>query len=89
MLLAIAIVALVCGVIAVALGAIGLWALVVWAAILALALAIERFRYKPLQSGKPGPGWERTTERFVDDETGKTVTVWVDPRTGERQYVKD
>ena len=26
---------------------------------------------------------------IVDDETGKTVTVYIDPRTGERQYVKD
>jgi membrane protein implicated in regulation of membrane protease activity len=88
-LLVIALVALGLGALAVAMGVASLWVLIVWAAILALALAVERFRYKALQTGSPGPGWQRTSERFVDDETGKIVTVWLDPRTGERQYVKD
>jgi hypothetical protein len=88
-LLIIAAVAFSLGGLAVVMGLVGMWVLIVWAAILALALVIERFRYKALQSASPGPGWQRTSERFVDDETGKTVTVWLDPRTGERQYVKD
>lgn len=38
--------------------------------------------------GKPrGPNWRATDERFVDPETGKLVTVWFDPETGERRYV--
>lgn len=40
--------------------------------------------------GKPnGAGWRATDERFVDPETGKLVTVWFDPSTGERRYVED
>jgi hypothetical protein len=85
----VAIVALVGGALAAAAGAVGLWVVVVWAAILAAGIAFERFRYKPLKAATPGPGWEKTSERFVDDETGKTVTVYVETRTGERQYVED
>lgn len=52
-------------------------------------MLIERFRYKRLSSKAPGPGFERTTERFIDDETGKAVTVYMRPDTGERIYVED
>lgn len=40
------------------------------------------------QGKKPvdGPNWELTEERFIDDETGEPVEVWMDPRTGERRY---
>jgi hypothetical protein len=65
------------------------WPLLIWGAIFAVALLYERFRYKPLKRSDPGPGWERTSERFVDDETGRTVTVYVQKETGERQYVED
>ena len=41
-------------------------------------------------NGTPqGSGWRPTDERFVDPETGKQVTVWFDPATGERCYVDD
>lgn len=33
--------------------------------------------------------WQTTDERFVDPETGKLVTVWYDPESGERRYVED
>ena len=33
--------------------------------------------------------WRATDERFVDPETGKLVTVWFDPQSGERRYVED
>jgi hypothetical protein len=49
----------------------------------------ERVRYKANAKGAPGPGWEKTSERFVDDETGKPVTVYIKPETGERTYVED
>jgi hypothetical protein len=35
----------------------------------------------------PGTGWVKTEERFIDPDTGKTVDVFYDPRSGERQYV--
>ena len=63
--------------------------LLIWGGILFAALLYERFRYKPLATTLPGPNWERTGERFVDAETGKTVTVYVEQSTGERQYVED
>lgn len=41
-------------------------------------------------SGKPVDGdWRSTDEKFVDPETGKLVTVWFDPETGERRYVEE
>jgi hypothetical protein len=63
--------------------------LLIWGAILLGAVVYERFRYKPLEPNRPGPGWERTSERFVDAESGKTVTVYLEPKTGERQYVEE
>ncbi len=59
-----------------------------WGAILLLGTVFERFRYKPIESATPGAGWTKTPERFIDDETGKPVTVWLDPASGERKYVK-
>jgi hypothetical protein len=70
-----------CGIVA---GAI--WA-AVWAAVLLLAALFERWRYKPLTGRAPGPDWQDTGERFVDPETGKLVTVYFHPRTGERRYI--
>jgi hypothetical protein len=49
---------------------------------------IERGRYQPLSDGSPGRGWRATTERFVDPETGRLVTVFLNPATGERRYVE-
>jgi hypothetical protein len=53
-----------------------------------LGTLYERVRYKPLAAARPG-GTVRTDERFIDDETGKPVTVYVDPATGERTYVEE
>ena len=60
-----------------------------WGLCLLALIVFERFRYKKITGKDPGPGWQRTTERFVDDETGKTVTVYIKPDTGERTYVQD
>jgi membrane protein implicated in regulation of membrane protease activity len=51
------------------------------------AVLVERWRYKPLESARPGPDWIDTGERFLDPETGKLVTVFYKPATGERRYV--
>jgi hypothetical protein len=66
----------------------GAWPFVFWTALVALALAFERRRYGAAQSGRLGPGWQQTGERFFDDATGQQVEVWFDPSTGERRYVK-
>jgi hypothetical protein len=58
-----------------------------WGLILIVGLLIERWRYKPLAERSPGPDWTITDERFIDPETGKLVTVYYHPPSGERRYV--
>jgi len=58
-----------------------------WALVLIIGLMIERWRYKPLAEHSPGSDWTITDERFVDPETGKLVTVYYHPPSGERRYV--
>jgi hypothetical protein len=57
-------------------------------ALLLIGTLWERVRYKPIEDGAPGGTYTRTSERFIDEETGETVTVWIDPASGERKYVK-
>jgi hypothetical protein len=57
--------------------------------ILLLGLLFERYVYKPVRPQPPGPGWDRTAEKFVDPRSGRTVVVYYNPRTGERRYVAD
>ncbi|HTO40926.1 MAG TPA: hypothetical protein VL026_08115 [Rhizomicrobium sp.] len=58
-----------------------------WGALVVVGTIYERYRYKPLEEGRPGSPWVATAERFIDDESGKAVTVYLDPATGERKYV--
>lgn len=54
-----------------------------------LGLIFERWRYREGQLTHDGTeAWERTGERFQDPETGSTVEVLFNPRTGERRYHK-
>jgi hypothetical protein len=61
---------------------------VFWGALLIVGTVYERVRYKPTDGRLPGAGWVRTDERFYDDESGKLITVYIQPETGERQYVE-
>lgn len=89
-LLALSIAALAGGVLCLLFGvASPAYTLLLWGAILFAAVVYERFRYKPVERGSPGQGWERTNERFVDTDSGKTVTVYIEPKTGERQYIEE
>jgi hypothetical protein len=54
---------------------------------LLIGLLVERWRYKPVTTDHPGPDWVSTSERFIDPESGETVTVFYQPATGERRYV--
>ena len=86
-----------------ALAGSGLW-LVVSGAVVLVALAIERNRYRSeaaessFESTGPGggepsrdldPRFRQTAETFVDPTTGATMRVFVDGRTGERRYVAE
>jgi hypothetical protein len=78
-------------VVLVALAAFGGWPmwppLIAFGAVLVFVL-FERNQYKAI-ADRPPPGWEATGERFIDPETGKPVAVYYDPKSGQRQYVKE
>lgn len=64
--------------------------LLVWGALIVFGIIYERYAYKTILDQLPaGKGWSRTTERFVDPKTRRTVTVYVKPITGERAYVAE
>jgi hypothetical protein len=56
-------------------------------ALLIASLALEgRYGRPGAPTNVPPHAWELTSERFVDDETGQLLEVWIDPLTGERRY---
>jgi len=57
--------------------------------LLGVGVLIERTRYKRLERAAPDPRFQPTSERFIDPETRAAVTVYFDPATGERKYVRD
>jgi hypothetical protein len=67
-------------------GAAG-WVALVQGVIILAALAFERYRYKPELDAAPGPGWEQTGEKSVDGDS--VVSVWFNPASGERAYVRE
>jgi hypothetical protein len=65
---------------------LAIW-LVVVGGLIAGGILWEKRGDAPLADRPPGPDWIETGERFIDPETGKLVTVYHQPRTGERRYV--
>lgn len=79
--------------------------LVGFGALLVVAVAIERQRYRSAaaekSNGRTGPGggepsgaamearFKPTTELFIDPTTGRRMRVLVDPASGERRYVAE
>ncbi len=62
----------------------------VWGAIIVFGILYERYAYKTIVERAPtGKYWVKTTERFVDEKSGKTVTVHTNTVTGERAYVAE
>ncbi|MDE2135412.1 MAG: hypothetical protein KGM97_07830 [Alphaproteobacteria bacterium] len=62
----------------------------VWGAVLVFGILYERYIYKAVVAKPPaGKNWVKTTERFIDDKTGKPVTVHYNTMTGERAYVSE
>jgi len=63
---------------------------IVWGAIFVFGIVYERYAYKNIIDTPPdGKGWTRSNERFVDTKSGRTITVYVKPITGERAYVAE
>jgi hypothetical protein len=60
----------------------------IFGALLLLGTLFERVIYKPFTRRKPANA-VATAEKFIDERSGKTVTVYVDPATGERTYVEE
>jgi hypothetical protein len=51
------------------------------------SVAFESRYGRPGQQPTPASiDWQRTAEKFIDDETGQPIEVWMDPLTGERRY---
>ena len=65
-------------------GGIGLMIL---GAVIIASLGLEsRYGRPGAPTDVPPHAWELTKEKFVDDETGQLLEVWIDPLTGERRY---
>jgi membrane protein implicated in regulation of membrane protease activity len=60
------------------------WPLGLMGAVLALSVLVER-RYRR-RSELPETGWEPTSEKFLDEDTGQVMQVWYHPATGQRDY---
>jgi hypothetical protein len=68
-------------------GFAGAWWLALAGGAITAGTLLERAIYKPLRSERPGVGWVKTAERFIDPDTGRAVDVFYNPTSGERQYV--
>jgi hypothetical protein len=68
--------------------AYGGWTIMILGVVVIVTAAVEpiygRATNRPL-----GSNWRPTDEKFVDPDTGKLLTVWFDPATGDRRYVED
>ena len=75
------------GALAIVEGDVGGSAAVVIGVIMVLSIAFEKRYGRPGQEPTPASiDWQRTNEKFIDDETGEPIEVWMDPLTGERRY---
>ena len=65
-------------------GGIGL--MILGAVIIASVGLESRYGRPGAPTNVPPHAWELTNEKFIDDETGQLLEVWIDPLTGERRY---
>jgi hypothetical protein len=64
----------------------GIGMMIVGALIIASLGLESRYGRPGAPTDVPPHAWELTKEKFVDDETGQLLEVWIDPLTGERRY---
>ena len=62
------------------------WPMLLIAALFVAGTLFERFHYRGSEA--MDGDWQPTSEKFIDDESGKPVTVWFNPKTGARRYVE-
>jgi hypothetical protein len=67
-------------------GGAGIGLLVIGVLIISSLLLEGRYGRPGAPTQVPHHAWQRTSERFIDDETGQLLEVWIDPLTGERRY---
>ena len=65
------------------------WPMIIFPAIIVAGIVFERVNYRGNASDTTDPNWRPTNERFLDDVTGRPVTVWFNAATGERRYIDD
>ena len=63
------------------------WPTLIAATLLLAGIVFERRRYGAAVARPAGPAWRETPERFVDEASGRPVSVWYNEATGERRYV--
>ncbi len=89
LLLVVALVGLVVGLWAVAMQWTA-WPMLIFPALLLVGIVFERVHYRGSASVEsPDRNWRPTNERFLDEATGRPVTVWFNPTTGERRYIDE
>lgn len=55
--------------------------------LLVIGIAFEaRYGRPGQQPSAASIDWQPTGEKFIDDETGEPIEVWIDKLTGERRY---
>ena len=68
------------------------WPMLLGAGLFAFGVFAESFYYRGGTIGGAvgaGGSLQPTPERFLDEESGRLVTVWFNPETGERRYVDE
>lgn len=64
------------------------WMPAIMLALVVVAIAFERQRYRGREGAGPRGHLTPTAERFIDPETGRKVQVWAGAG-GERHYVEE
>jgi hypothetical protein len=65
----------------------GVWPMALVTGVFLGGIVFERRRYGASQHRPIEAVWRETSERFIDDASGREVVVWFNPETGERRYV--
>ena len=65
------------------------WPMIIFPAIIVAGIVFERVNYRGNASDTTDPNWRPTNERFLDEVTGRSITVWFNAVTGERRYIDD